>query len=61
MSFIVATNIVASRLPKRRPTGIPTARANILTFLDNFWSQISAQEDFLMKDYLWSKELYQKY
>ena len=26
--FIVATNVVASRLPKRRPTGTPTARAN---------------------------------
>ena len=26
--FIVATNVVASRLPKRRPTGTPTPRAN---------------------------------
>ena len=28
MTFIVATNIVASRLPERRPTGTPHARAN---------------------------------
>ena len=29
MSFIVATNVVASRPPKQRPTGMPHARANI--------------------------------
>ena len=28
-TFIVATNLVASRPPKRRPTGTSTARANI--------------------------------
>ena len=28
MTFLVATNVVASRPPKRRPTGTPTARAN---------------------------------
>ena len=28
MSFLVATNVVASRLPERRPTGTPHARAN---------------------------------
>ena len=28
MLFIEATNVVASRLPKRRPTGTPHARAN---------------------------------
>ena len=26
--FLVATNVVASRLPERRLTGTPTARAN---------------------------------
>ena len=26
--FLVATNIVASRLPERQPTGTPTTRAN---------------------------------
>ena len=26
--FIVATNVVASRLPEQRPTGKPTSRAN---------------------------------
>ena len=28
MLFLVATNVVASRLPERRPTGTPHARAN---------------------------------
>ena len=27
MTFIVATNVIASRSPERRPTGTPTARA----------------------------------
>ena len=30
MKFIVATNVVASQQRKCRPTGTPTARANIL-------------------------------
>ena len=32
MTFLVATNVVASRPPKRQPTGTPTARVkkNIL-------------------------------
>ena len=30
MTFIVATNVVASRPPERRPTGTPHARANFL-------------------------------
>ena len=30
MSFLVATNVIASRPPERRPTGTPHARANIL-------------------------------
>ena len=29
MSFLVATNVVASRPPERRPTGTPHARANL--------------------------------
>ena len=29
--FIVATNVIASRPPERRPTGTPHARANITT------------------------------
>ena len=28
MMFIVATNVIASRLPERRPTGTPHAHAN---------------------------------
>ena len=27
MTFLVATNVVASRLPERRPTGMPQTRA----------------------------------
>ena len=30
MSFLVATNVVASRPPERWPTGTPQARANFL-------------------------------
>ena len=30
MTFIVATNVVASRPPERRPTGTPHARAKIV-------------------------------
>ena len=33
MTFLEATNVVASRPPKRRPTGTPTARANLLKLL----------------------------
>ena len=29
MTFIVATNVIASRPPERRPTGTPHARANM--------------------------------
>ena len=32
MLFLVATNIVASRPPERRPTGTPQARAKIVFF-----------------------------
>ena len=31
MIFIVATNIVTSRPPERRPTGTPHARANLVS------------------------------
>ena len=31
MTFIVATNVIASRLPEGRPTGTPHARANCMT------------------------------
>ena len=33
MTFIVATNVIASRLPERRPTGTPHARAKRMSFL----------------------------
>ena len=33
MSFLVATNVVASRPPERRPTGTLHARANIFSWL----------------------------
>ena len=31
MTFIVATNVIASRPPERRPTGTPHACANLKT------------------------------
>ena len=31
MTFILATNVIASRPPERRPTGTPHARAKILS------------------------------
>ena len=34
MKFIVATNVVASRPPERRPTGTPHASANYQLDLD---------------------------
>ena len=33
MLFLVATNVVASRPPECRPTGMPQARAKILRFV----------------------------
>ena len=32
MTFIVATNVIASRPPERRPTGTPHARAKNNTY-----------------------------
>ena len=43
MSFIVATNVVASWLPIRRPTGTPHARAKMMigaTHYGRKWSLI---------------------
>ena len=38
MTFIVATNVVASRPPELRPTGTPHARANAI--MDPFFLQL---------------------
>ena len=35
MTFIVATNVITSRPPERRPTGTPHARANMLQDVEN--------------------------
>ena len=35
MTFIVATNVIASRPPERRPPGTPHARANYWRVSDN--------------------------
>ena len=45
ISFIVTTDIVASRPPERRPTGMPTAHANF----DVAWpySQLPVQKEDL--------------
>jgi len=34
MTFIVATNVIASRPPERRPTGTPHARAKNIVISD---------------------------
>ena len=38
MTFIVATNVVASRPSERRPTGTPHARANLVSMVGRFWA-----------------------
>ena len=39
-TFLVATNVVASRPPKHRPTGMPTAHAKIrISHIANEWNQ----------------------
>ena len=40
MTFIVATNVVASRTPERRPTGMPHSRAN---YSYSSWSRQNCQ------------------
>ena len=37
MMILVATNVVASRPAEHRPTGTPTARANILIWTYGCW------------------------
>ena len=44
MKFIVATNVIASRMPERQPTGTPHARANMEDCL------LSDIEDNLLSD-----------
>ena len=37
MTFIVATNVIASRPTERRPTGTPHARANFINIWQVLW------------------------
>ena len=46
MSFIVATNVIASQLPKRRPTGTPTAHANYFPFLKLSFNPLLSGSEF---------------
>ena len=55
MLFLVATNVVASRPPKRRPTGTPHARAN------NFFEQIFVGIRFLIKNDFLQISVYDHY
>ena len=41
MSFIVATNVVASRSPERRPTVTPHARANSVELVRYLWQSLT--------------------
>ena len=39
MTFIVATNVVASRPPERQPTGTPHARAKLIRYrMEDIWT-----------------------
>ena len=45
MMFIVATNIIASRPPERRPTGTPHARAKMSICLVSSEPSVPSKED----------------
>ena len=50
MMLVMATNVIASRPPKRQPTGTPSARANLsrpTLIQDTERSSVSASEDRL--------------
>ena len=40
MTFIVATNVIASRPLERRPTGTPHARAKIMQIEDDIGEEV---------------------
>ena len=46
MLFIVATNVIASRPPERRPTGMPHARAN----KDNLKNEVDLKHEEDLKN-----------
>ena len=48
MLFLVATNVVASRPPERRPTGTPHARANIVPYTEFRNKSTQLNHRFLM-------------
>ena len=48
MTFIVATNVIASRPPERRPTATTNARAKIVLF-GNFFLFLFLQLGFRLK------------
>ena len=54
---MVATHIVASRLPKRRPTGMRTACANFQTQ----GSDVSQNLPFIHKKQVWEYETWHKW
>ena len=41
MMFLVATNVVASRSPERRPTVTPHARANSVELVRYLWQSLT--------------------
>ena len=49
-TFLVATNVVASRPPERRPTATPTARANF-----SFLACLEVTEKFVVVGWVGSK------
>ena len=51
MLFIVATNVAASRLPERRPTGMPHARAKSLFPIVKDFALIGRHDKTLISDW----------
>ena len=60
MTFIVATNVVASWPPERRPSGTPHARAKIDEFVTPFTESTCTMSEFLQR-FLDYENLYQNY
>ena len=53
MSFLVATNIVASRAPKRWPTGTPHARAKITSRMFGLTKRLIEAQAFTLQTNVW--------
>ena len=57
MTFILVTNVVASQLPERRPTGTPTARAKSLVLGFRYIPANNSVVLFISLDMFFEKDL----